>query len=334
MLKPVSITWGADPEGFFEQNGRIIGSEKVLPEDGLGHVVLDGVQFELHPEAATNIEALGCNVRTAFMDVRRVLRKTPGTDCCFQGVVEVTRQELDSLSEKSRILGCAPSKNIYGLRGRKVNGKTYRKRSAGGHIHLGLRGTNIFDEDRFEDERSRQVPLLDIFVGNTGVLLDRDPAAVERRKVYGMVGEYRTPPHGLEYRTLSNFWLQHSAIMSLMFGMAHVAVSVLEETLSNRDDLEKELEGLVNIKKVIKAVQTNDFSLARANFDDIRPFLEAHLPERNTTFPLRPQTIDKFLHLTDEVEARGLAHVFPTEPLDHWSKQKFIGFNTFLEAYQ
>ena len=58
-----SVTLGCDPEFFFSQGGKVIGSEKVAPESLVssrytagygpqGHTknfVLDGVQVELNP---------------------------------------------------------------------------------------------------------------------------------------------------------------------------------------------------------------------------------------------------------------------------------------------
>ena len=46
---------GCDPEFFFRKDGKIIGSEQVLPKDGWHwidrswSIVRDGVQAEIHP---------------------------------------------------------------------------------------------------------------------------------------------------------------------------------------------------------------------------------------------------------------------------------------------
>lgn len=326
MLKPVKVFWGADPEGFFERGGKIIGSEKVLPEGGLGKdVVLDGVQFELNPQAMLSPSMLGNNIKMAFTNLKAQLLKVPEVKVCFNGLVEIDREELDSLSESSRILGCKPSKNIYGLKPIDVDPLTYRKRSAAGHIHMGLGNTKVFNHK--DDERQKLVAYDDIFVGNTCVMLDRDPGAAERRENYGRAGEFRLPDYGLEYRTLSNFWLKNYTLQSLVFGLAHIAVSAVDQG----KELEDELVEVVSIDKFIEAINTNNYDLARDNFLTIEPFLVKHLP-KDGPFPLEPGTLRKFLEFTDAVKAKGLESFFPENPVDHWVSGKFVEFKDFLKG--
>lgn len=335
MLKPVKITVGCDPEGFFERGGAIIGSEKVLPQRGLiskgtwkSDVVLDGVQFELNPSATqTGAELGGCIAKSMFT-LREHLKSLPDITCCWRGTVEVGRSELDSLSPKSRVLGCAPSKNIYGHKPLTINPETYQKRSAGGHLHLGLKN-NTKVHSHVSDERSRLVPLLDIFVGNTMVLLDRDPGAIERRENYGRAGEYRLPNHGLEYRTPSNCWLRSYALLSLILGLAQIAISTLDTTLEGKNDLEQELVDVVEIDNFVQAINTNNYDLARANFNVVRPFLAKHLGWEG--FQLTPSTLDKFLDFADSVRLHGLETYFKDDPLTHWCKNEFTEFSTFLK---
>lgn len=336
MLHPVRYMYGTDPEGFLFRGGKVIGSERVLPEAGLTRdyggkalVVRDGIQFELNPGVAPTIAGLGLLISESFRMLKERLRGYPEVSISFNGVVEVEREELDGLGEKSRILGCMPSKNIYGLPPIDVNPLTYRMRSAGGHLHFGLRNyvPQIFDY--YTDERQRLVALLDIFVGNIGVLLDRDPGAIERRKNYGRVGEFRLPDHGIEYRTLSNFWLRNFSLMDLMFGMGHVAVSTLNQSLGGGAGLDDELVEAVNIKKFIDAIQGNDWDLAMENFNTIRPFLAKHLPQ--TGYPLNHKTLDKFVVFAQGVKAKGLEAYFPQDPVEHWIKGEFVDFPTFLE---
>lgn len=338
MLTPLQITWGCDPEAFFQRNGKILGSEKVLPEKGIGPndytkvVVRDGIQIELNPTYAYNRMALGENIKTAFTVLRKHLANHPEVSLNFEGLVEVDREELDSLSDASRVLGCQPSRNIYGDRPITVDPLTYRKRSAGGHIHVGLNGTNIkpLTNEKLEDDRHRAIPLFDIFVGNTAVMFDRDPGAAERRENYGRAGEYRLQPHGLEYRTLSNFWLRHSALFSLMAGLSSVAIATLASTIKGID-LEGELVEAVNIDKFIKAINHNNYEMARENFDTIRPFLVKHLP-KETHFELTASNIDKMLSVADLVQAKGLAAVFPKDPVTAWCDEPFTPFHKFLET--
>lgn len=192
---------------------------------------------------------------------------------------------------------------------------------------MGLGETNLFNE--VADERQRLVPLHDIFVGNTGVLIDRDPGAAERRENYGRAGEYRLPDYGLEYRTLSNFWLRDYALMSLMFGMAHLAIATLSQSMDG-ESFEDELVEVVNIQKVIEAIDTNNYYLARENWNTIVPFLQRHLPDYG--FPFTPATIHKFLVFTDAAYVKGIESFFPENPLLHWVGEQRTTFTSFMEG--
>jgi hypothetical protein len=232
---------GCDPELFLSQGGEVIGSEKVIPEEGikssyktvdydapkfawarerplktvysLPGVVRDGVQAEIQTNAYSCREEL-CGDLSAALNLLKA--KLPdGIIIDSRTVVDVSAKELASLSEKSRVLGCAPSLNIYGPRPVKVPGD-HPVRSAGGHIHMSV------------DEQARANPhdlvrLFDICVGVPSVFLDRDPRAAERREVYGRAGEFRLPHYGIEYRTLSNFWLRSYPLTSFVLAATRTA---------------------------------------------------------------------------------------------------------------
>ena len=109
-----------------------------------------------------------------------ILAKASFINFALMTMVEVDKAELDSLSEASRRLGCGPSLNAHDKTASiNVDASTYLKRSAGGHIHLGgVHNYPYYTPDHL-------ATLMDIIVGNTCVMIDRDPNAAERRKVYG-----------------------------------------------------------------------------------------------------------------------------------------------------
>jgi hypothetical protein len=330
-LRPVTVSFGGDPELFLERGGEIIGSEHVIPRTGLKDgasiypsVVRDGVQVELNPRSSGHVSVFAQGISTAFEMLARAVKKVPGVSISFREVVEVSREELDSLCVESRILGCKPSFNFYGTRPIGVDPATFRGRSAGGHLHFGLLGSR-----QLFKERINLVPLFDIFVGNTCVMLNREPLAAVRRENYGRAGEYRTPKYGIEYRTLSNFWLRNYALTDLVYGLGSIALSVYNHRLSEHGDIEAEVVEAINIDQVAEAINTNNFDLARANFERVRPFLSKHLPQ-SQEYPLNPNTIDRFLTFVDGVEKQGLNTFFPQHPVDHWVERNFVGFNEFL----
>lgn len=360
----VTPTIGCDPEIFISKGGEIIGAEKAIPADGLpcpsaadetyrltnkrAAIVLDGVQAELNPKPSHCRALLATEISAAFVTLRKHLKKSK-MEVCFKQVVEVDSKELDSLSDKAKILGCAPSENIYNTSATLgIDPATYRKRSAGGHIHLGFSNWKQLFE-----QRHRLVVLMDILVGNTSVLIDRDPGNAERRQVYGRAGEHRLPAHGLEYRTLSNFWLRAYPLASMVWGMSRLAVNVLANEIYGQKhdpvnayaylggsfakqpplmqgpgcwkDAESTLLGMVDIEKVQKAINTNDATLAKENWTIVSRYLRDHSgyigyglhgdygPHGNLS------NVEDFDYFVQMLDKKGIEYWFPHDPLIAWT---------------
>jgi hypothetical protein len=239
---------------------------------------------------------------------------------CFDVSVEVTKAEFETLSPKNRILGCNPSWSIYEAEyDLGINPNAYPLRSAGGHIHIGrLHDVNKADKEEREvavdamfASPSALVAMLDIIVGNTCVLIDRDPGNVIRRKVYGRAGEYRMPKHGLEYRTLSNFWLRDYSVMSLVFSLVKMTFLL---TLNDRED---EFFAAINMDDVRKAINENDIELARKNFEIVQPLWQKIMEEYDwaSSNPINRDTLDAFNFFVE----KGLDFWFSTNVIKNWS---------------
>ncbi len=343
QLVTAGPTFGCDPEFFFKLDGEVIGAEKVIPAAGVGKIIIDGVQAEINSGAHSCRANLGNDLRSSFINLKAQLARVGKgkITASFSSVVNLSQKELDSLSEKARVFGCAPSINKFNKdAGIKVNAATYMKRAAGGHIHIGGLGAEIMKD------RSRLVPILDILLGNTCVMIDRDPGAAERRLHYGRAGEYREPVHGLEYRTLSNFWLRSYQLMSFVTGVARLCVAVLDSSTSGsiktiktngynkyvldskgyyvRDlpehDYEAELLSLVKMDDIITAINTNDLALAKSNWKKVKPFVKKYssVTTGDYAYGLPKQLLDEFDYFCMMIEKKGIEYWFPQEPLEHW----------------
>jgi hypothetical protein len=324
--------YGCDPEFFFTKSGRIIGSEKIIPKEGLNYtpnefkradgrhtakeetkskIIIDGIQAELNPRPNTCRANLGNEIACCFRKIKEeILKKDKDLKCNFGQGVEISQEEMDSLSEQSKQFGCMPSQNTYVKKPtiKIKDASKYMFRSAGGHIHIGT--------DRLEPEHKeiiknpkKIIPLLDLIVGNTCVLIDRDPGNIERRKNYGKAGEYRLPKHGLEYRTLSNFWLQSYPLMSFVFGLTNIALAI---AFNNQEE-----KYLKQIKKadIKKAINKNNIKTALKNFKAIKPLLEEDILTDLSYFALNKQSIPLFLYFAK----KGIKHWFKEDPIEHWT---------------
>ena len=340
MITPANVSFGCDPEAFFTKGGKVVGSEKVLPEKGilapplkysLAHtgVVLDGVQFELHTLPSGSPVGVGRELAAAFKLLKQHLLSLPDIEVCFIPTVTVEREELATLSERARVLGCAPSLNLYGIPSIAVDGADYPQRSAGGHVQLGLNAPIFSPYDTDCDNREDLVALMDLLVGNTCVLLDRDPLASARRKNYGRPGEYRLPRHGLEYRTLSNFWIAAQPLTCFVFEMSHLAVSILSTALTQKNKIDEQLMSRVNPKKIVSAIMENDLQLAQENFTTVRDFINEVKP--GPGMGLTAETLPAFDRFVEGVQEKGLQHFFPEDPVEHWCRpDEHKGWGTFL----
>ena len=335
----ISPNLGCDPEFFFTFNGEVKGAEKVLPEKGMkcaeGTFIIDGVQAELNPQYSNCRANLANSIRHCFIELAAELKKKdPNIKCNFSRTVEISEESLMELKEESRRFGCAPSQTIYedktAIKITDVDPTKYRTRAAGGHIHIG----KTLGDDKLTaaltTDHERTVAMLDLICGNTCVLVDRDVGNIERRKVYGRAGEFRLPPHGLEYRTLSNFWLQSYPLMSMAFSLARLAVQLMAS--KDKELYYKVFMSKVNMKDVHSAINNNDFDLALSNFKKIEQLI-IEVSSDYDRHPINSKTLQNFHYFVDTVKEKGLTPWFPKDPLEHWCTVKeghAGGFYDFL----
>jgi Phage phiEco32-like COOH.NH2 ligase-type 2 len=262
-----SLTFGSDPEFFFKKDGVIIPSTMILnhttTEISEGSVVPDGFQGELNPDSSYCRALAGRSVGQAVVDAYNFAKKA-GAELCFD-VATIIEEPVWKKSDRSlKRYGCNPTENVHESRFKRVTGMRERFRACGGHIHIGGIAPK---EKNNEDTVVKLVTLMDIIAGNTCVLIDRDENNARRRKNYGRAGEYRLKKYGLEYRVLSNFWLKHYVLWSMVSGLVANAVGIYRKGLAD------ELIGKFNLTKVRKAINNNDKDLAYENFLILAEFI-------------------------------------------------------------
>jgi hypothetical protein len=120
-------------------------------------------------------------------------------------------------------------------------------RSAGGHVHVETK------KDPFQVIRN-----MDLFLGVPSVLMDDGEM---RKKLYGKGGACRVKPYGVEYRTLSNFWIFKEPLIRWVwrnteraleceFDVAHEQARILEAINNNNKQVANELVEQYNLEVV------------------------------------------------------------------------------------
>lgn len=171
------------------------------------------------------------------------------------------------------------------------------------------------------------IPLIDLICGIPSILVDRDEYATTRRKAYGKAGNYRTPKHGLEYRTLSNFWIKSYPLMSLFTGLARTAILIIATDYDNgTTELENYMWKDIDKKDVVKAIHENNFELAREIFNKIYPRL-IELQGREGNFPISESTIHGFMKMVVD----GYKKFFKEDVIDEWINPTYpsLGWEKF-----
>lgn len=222
---------GSDPEIFVEdEKGEIIpafnflGSKKNPSKApafayGSNNCYWDGFQAEFDTTAQScmgwHSDSIQCGLLGTYQHMKT---HNKNAKLSAKTVFNIPYELLKTSKPEHVEFGCMPSFNAYGMKGVAAPGAEVLYRSAGGHIHFGLSSMSLEDLERI-------VKALDAIIGVACVSLFAKFDNPKRREMYGLAGEYRVPPHGLEYRVLSNAWLFHPLAANMIFDLARSVVS-------------------------------------------------------------------------------------------------------------
>lgn len=211
-----SVTMGMDPEFFLaDPHGHILPAFQVLADKKTSPKLFwDGFQAECTVRPRNCHQELAQELARALARVVHKIMPTP--------VWRVPPILLQSANDDHVRLGCDPSYNVYNMKGRHVvDGRQLGWRFAGGHVH-------------FELPLPWKIPArvrsiiraLDCLCAVACVCFAQGIDVPIRRKYYGLPGEFRLPEHGVEWRTLSNFWMYHPMAYHLVFDLARFAFNI------------------------------------------------------------------------------------------------------------
>jgi hypothetical protein len=114
-------------------------------------------------------------------------------------------EELSKLPDSAKEFGCSSDVNILTGRRNPVPEPRHGLRTAGGHVHIGfLDNFNLGSEHEKEEKRQEVGIMCDYLLGLPSLFEDSNDL---RRSLYGKAGAVRKKEYGIEYRTLSNYWI-------------------------------------------------------------------------------------------------------------------------------
>jgi hypothetical protein len=237
----MSFTIGADPELFFVNKDSkfisivgLIGGTKEEPMPiGNGCAIQeDNVAAEFCIPACTSEEMFIQSIQYSLNDINLRAEKL---GLSLATLVASTSFDVDQLrTRKAQEFGCEPDFNAYT---KKTNPRPRAKdktlRSAGGHVHVGT------DLNQIDIIRT-----MDLYLGVPSLLVDNDE---QRRQLYGKAGSFRPKPYGVEYRTLSNFWIWDTSTIKWVYHQVSTCLDKCANFISSTTEQEqKEIELCIN----------------------------------------------------------------------------------------
>ena len=257
-------TIGTDPEFFVKKDGKYINAEHHFPgtkdephtmKSGAG-LQTDNVAVEFASPVGTSTEDFIAKLQATFSELHTMLPKDLTLDMAASA--EFDADQLNT--PQAQAFGCSPSYDAWRLcENEQPNAERSNLRSTGAHIHIGKADGdgNDFLHDPYG--KVDTVKMCDAFHGIISIVLDTDERSVQRRKLYGKAGEHRPTDYGVEYRTLSSFWLKSPNLVMLIDSLTADALKAVREEY--HEALIEELGGGDTIQQIIntgdvKAAQT------------------------------------------------------------------------------
>lgn len=178
-------------------------------------ISLDNVTSEFCiPPATTNVDWLA-NIKKSVDYINSII--PTNLMCVAQPAAILDEKYLQT--ENAKLFGCEPDFNAWlKMPNEKPSAENQNLRSCGGHIHVGFTqlpdseleamGLDIWRVDEMI------VKTMDLYIGVPSVLQEPDN---ERKNLYGKAGAFRWKDYGVEYRTVSNYYLQSDNLTKWAF---------------------------------------------------------------------------------------------------------------------
>lgn len=219
----LNVLIGTDPELFLkDQTGAYVSAHDLIPGSKIlphrvqsGAIQPDGVAAEFNTNPAATADEFLANIDQVIEQLQDTFKRIrPDLTIAITPTATFEREYFDGLPQIATVLGCTPDYNAYTGGENDPPSTDEPFRTGSGHIHVGWgRGFKPHNEEHFSKCRL-MVKQLDTVLYVSSLLWDADD---KRRTLYGKIGAFRPKNYGVEYRPLSNSYLQSKEIQRTVF---------------------------------------------------------------------------------------------------------------------
>jgi hypothetical protein len=253
------VTVGADPEMFVQKDGRIVhaiglvGGTKdrpfVVP---CGALQEDNVLLEFNIDPVSEESDFVHHINFV-MEQSGILMSQHDMDLCPKVSSHIYEEnDLFTFPDSAFQFGCTPDYNaLTGEPNESPSAENQCLRTAGGHVHIGF--ADYLGRPITKQDQNTVGLMCDYYLGLPSLLMDDDNL---RRELYGKASAIRYKSYGVEYRTLSNFWIWEESTIRWAYQQAIRAVQDMGRF--------GELQGIIPIQEVQRVINDNDRVAAKA----------------------------------------------------------------------
>lgn len=234
MSKPLiakeGFAFGCDPEAFIFENDKPIPAVDIIPGTKhepypvkCGAVQVDGMAAEFNIDPVSTYEDWEKNITTVLGELKKFLR--PGQELRFTPSVRFDPEVFNATPDHAKELGCQPDFDAWtgGVNNPPEPADPFL-RCIGGHVHLSWTKDEDLSDLQHLLNCQDLAKQLDFYLGAWSTTIDTD---VTRRSMYGKMGAIRYKTYGVEYRTLSSFWVETPELRRQVWDRMNAAIHAM-----------------------------------------------------------------------------------------------------------
>ena len=250
-----NVKVGSDPELFIinSTNNKVVSSIGIIPGEknnayrapdmpkGYG-LQIDNVLAEFNIPASNKKEKFIQSMEYMKNYIRDFVKKV-NPDLDIQCIASRDVDEDQLQHPEAKRFGCDVSYNAYTEdENPKPNGERGTLRSAGCHFHISYKNPNTRTSIDL-------IKYLDMYLGIPSVVMDPD---TKRRTLYGKAGDFRLKNYGVEYRTLSSYFLSSKETLDFVWEGIKKAIQAYNEAMP-----------LINSGLIQNTINNSDVEMAK-----------------------------------------------------------------------